>query len=180
MSTPKFGKPNVTAGLLPKGSFLARWKKGKYPHQTGSGNDCILADGELVSSLNGDPDYVQLADGTKMKVGGLNFRTYFILEPSKERQMADTYAAFERLSLIDENGEIDPDRVVAALNSGNIVFDVVAEGETQYHKDAANNILKDANGADRIRGYGVRTVFASDVGSRVPAFGIGLPNEHVL
>lgn len=175
----KFGKPTISTGLLPKRSFIARFKKGTYPYVSNSKKVSILAEGELVSLIGDDPDYVVLDDGSKMKVGGLPFKTYFSLETSNDRAMADTYAALERLKLIDENGEIDTDRIVAALNSGAIVCDVVAEGEIQYHM--ANGVaLKDANGADRIRGYGVRTVFASDVGTRIPASTIGLPTEHVL
>lgn len=176
----KFGKPTVVTGLLPKGSYLARWNKGVYPHKTTSGNICILADGELIASVDpSSPDYVELADGTKMKIGGLKFRTYFILDENKERQYADTYAALQNLQMIDEAGQIDTDRIVAAMNSGKVVFNTIAEGEATYHRDGKGVTLKDAEGKDRLRGYGVRTVFAGDIGSRVPASLVGF-DEHVF
>lgn len=176
----KFGKPTVVQGLLPKGSYIARWTKGEYPYVTKSKNKCILADGELIASTDPtSPDYVELADGQKMTVGGLKFRTYFILETSKERQYADTYSALQNLMLLDEQGEIDPERVVAALNSSRIVFETIAEGETRFHRDGKGVVLKDGNGADRISGYGVQCVFPGNIGSRVPASVAGL-EEYVM
>ena len=62
---------------------------------------------------------------------------------------------------------------------GKVVFNTIAEGEATYHRDGKGVTLKDAEGKDRLRGYGVRTVFAGGIGSRVPASLVGF-DEHVF
>lgn len=163
----------------PLDAYIARFTDGEKKRSAASQNLMIEAQGELLA-----PDIVPNPadpDNSQLKLAGQKFRTYFVIDPNAEKQLTDSRAAFERLGLLDENNEIDADRIVNAMKSGGLCFTVVLQGEEQIHRHAKKPgekvgapILNPVTKQPMSRGFALKNPFASDYGARVDTFP-GLP-----
>lgn len=185
METPaKLGKPTSAgskAQPINTQPYICRFIKGEVA-TSAAGNNQIVARVEILS-----PDKVPSALNPDLQVtaAGGTTQSYFLIDPTKEDKYAEAYGAFERLQLISSDGSLEPQKVVDAMNTGGVCFEVLLGSEediVRYPKKTGEKVgepMKDANGKEISRGWRIKTPFASDYIGRRPTLA-GLPEVGPL
>lgn len=179
METPaKLGKPtNAGAKAQPINTqpYICRFINGEVT-TSANNNRQIVARLEILT-----PDKVPSALNPDLQVtaAGGTTQSYFIIDPAKEDKYAETYGAFERLQLISQDGSLEPSKIVEAMNTGGVCFEIVLGAEediVRYPKKQGQKVgepMKDTNGKEISKGWRIKTAFASDyIGRRLTLNGL--------
>lgn len=159
---------------IPRERYTARFIKAEKK-RSAKGNLMIHASAEILS-----PAEVTLADGRTVAAAGRKFDCYYTIDPVAEKGLAMTFDIFSTLGLLDNNGEINPELVVEALNSGGFCFDVILDSEEQVQRYPAKpgqtigQPILDAAGKEISKGWRIKLPNSADYVGRVPTLD-GLP-----
>lgn len=162
-------------------TYLARFTKGEIGNSN-AGNLQLTARVEVLL-----PESVPSAEDPNLtvKAAGATTTSYFSLDPSNEDRYADTYNAFERLQLLDSQGSVNPQAIVAAMNTGGVCFEIILGAEldvVRLPRKAGEKVgapMLDSNGKEINRGYKVRNPFPADYLGRRPTIS-GLPEVPAI